>query len=172
MEQFFDVMFSRTNDRAVRLEQIDYAGESAVILLHPAQLKHIALQLCGFREETEGRIEDLQRRISILSDHLERLITAKWFLKPALESDDGCESLTKFDGLTDLAIEFDGGRLMPDGHGADVREDMARPPVCGVQGGKASVRPKNADKADTMRSGGISREQLTLLVEREDVYGC
>ena len=118
MEQFFDVAFSRTDDGAVRLEQIDYAGESSVILLHPAQLKYIAFQLCGFREETAERVEDLQRRISILSDRLESLTTDKWFRETVLEGDDGCEALIKLDGLTDLAIEFDGGRLMAEGREA------------------------------------------------------
>jgi hypothetical protein len=41
-EQFYDLSFEQLDDGTIRLEQKDYCGESYIIDLHPAQLRHIA----------------------------------------------------------------------------------------------------------------------------------
>lgn len=114
MTQFYDLDFQRLEDGTIRLEQKDYCGESVFIDAHPEQIKFIARRLCGMSEAIAGQVEDLERKLAVLTDRLERLVSDKWFRNQVV---DGCgdfaEILSKLDGLVDLAIEMDGGRLMP-----------------------------------------------------------
>jgi hypothetical protein len=113
-QQFCDLNFEQLEDGTVRLEQKDYCGESAFIDAHPQQLAFIVRRVCGMSEATATTIEDLERKLAVLTDRLERLVTDDWFRKAII---DGCpdfaEILARLDGLVDLAIEMDGGRLLP-----------------------------------------------------------
>ncbi|WP_156794607.1 hypothetical protein [Herbaspirillum seropedicae] len=40
--QFYDLSFERSEDGTITLHQMDYAGESATIAMHPAQLRYVA----------------------------------------------------------------------------------------------------------------------------------
>ena len=67
------------------------------------------------KDEDARRVADLERKLSILASHIER-IAGDDFLRDdiAERCRDGLWILAKIDGLLDLAVEFDGGRLLPD----------------------------------------------------------
>ena len=112
-QRFYDLSFAQQNDGTVRLTQTD-CGEDSIIDVHPEQLKFIARRLCGMDSATAEQVEDLERKLSVLTDRLERLVTDKWFRKNIVEEcGDGIEMIAKLDGLLDLAVEMDGGRLLP-----------------------------------------------------------
>jgi len=111
-ERFYDLSFEKTPD-GVRLTQTD-CGEEYVVVAHPDQLKYIARRLCGMDEATARQVSDLERKLSVLTDRLEALVTAGWFRDQIIkECGDGIEMIAKLDGLVDLAVEMDGGRLLP-----------------------------------------------------------
>jgi len=111
-QRFYDLSFEVTGD-GVRLVQ-NACGDDYIILAHPEQLKFITRRLCGMDEATAAKVQDLERKLSVLTDRLEALVTAAWLRKSiANECDDGVEILAKLDGLVDLAVEMDGGRLLP-----------------------------------------------------------
>lgn len=63
---------------------------------------------------TAEQVQDLDRKLSVITDRLENLVTADWFRKDILDGcGNGIEILAKLDGLVDLCIEMDGGRLLP-----------------------------------------------------------
>ena len=103
-----DVEFFQYADGTIHLSQPQGLDDPSVIYLHPSQLEFIAKTFVGRRED------ELKRRVAILTDRLEELVTAEWFRK-AITSDcsDGVEIMCRLDGLLDLALEFDGGRLLP-----------------------------------------------------------
>lgn len=114
MEKFYDTSFSSQPDGSVRLMQSD-CGEDCIIDLHPEQLLFIARRLCGMKPETAGKVTELERRIAVLTDKLQNLVCNKAFRSDLIEGvGDGFEYLAKLDGLLDLAMEFDGGRLEPE----------------------------------------------------------
>ena len=112
-QHFHDLTFTLMDDGTVKLTQTD-CGEDYIITAHPEQLRFITRRLCGMPEATASQVQDLERKLSVLTDRLECLVTDAWFRKEII---DGCgdfgEILAKLDGLVDLAIEFDGGRLLP-----------------------------------------------------------
>lgn len=115
MEKFFDLSFSKQPDGSVRLVQDDRIDEAAIIDLHPEQVLFVARRLCGMKPETASKVAELERRLAVLTDKLQNLVCNKAFRSDLIEGiGDGFEYLAKLDGLLDLAMEFDGGRLEPE----------------------------------------------------------
>jgi len=114
MSTLYEISFEKLDDGTIEIRQPCGLEEPSVIYLHPDQLKYIARQVAGLSETTAKQAEDLERKLSVLTDRLERLVTDDWFRKEII---DGCgdfaEMLVRLDGLVDLAIEMDGGRLLP-----------------------------------------------------------
>ncbi len=112
-QHFHDLAFDLMDDGTVKLTQTD-CGEDYIITAHPEQIVFIARQLCGMNSATASQVQDLERKLSVLTDRLERLVTDRWFRDGII---DGCadfaEMLASLDGLVDLAVEMDGGRLLP-----------------------------------------------------------
>ena len=114
MEKMYEVGFEIIDDGTVKLDQQSGVEEPNVIWIHPEQLRFITRRLCGLNEATASQVQDLERKLSVLTDRLERLVTAKWFRDGIInDCGDFAEMLSKLDGLVDLAIEMDGGRLLP-----------------------------------------------------------
>lgn len=114
MERFYDLSFSRQPDGSIRLMQSD-CGEDYILDMHQEQLLYIARQLCGMKPETANQVADLERRIAVLVDKLQRVVCDDYFRKDLLnECGDGLEYVAKLDAVLDLALEFDGGRLEPE----------------------------------------------------------
>ena len=112
-QHFHDLAFDLMDDGTVKLTQTD-CGDDYIITAHPEQITFIARRLCGMSIATAAQVEDLERKLSVLTDRLERLVTDKWFRKAIIEEcGDGIEMIAKLDGLLDLAVEMDGGRLLP-----------------------------------------------------------
>lgn len=114
MEKLFDLSFSSQPDGSIRLVQSD-CGEDYMLDMHPEQLLFIARRLCGMTPETASKVAELERRIAVLTDKLQNLVCNKAFRSDLIEGvGEGFEYLAKLDGLLDLAMEFDGGRLEPE----------------------------------------------------------
>ena len=112
-QHFHDLTFDLMDDGTVKLTQTD-CGEDYIITAHPEQIAFIARRVCGMSIATAEQVEDLERKLSVLTDRLECLVTDKWFRKGIVEEcGDGIEMIAKLDGLLDLAVEMDGGRLLP-----------------------------------------------------------
>lgn len=112
-QRFHDLTFDLLDDGTVKLTQTD-CGEDYIITAHPEQIAFIARRVCGMSITTAEQVEDLERKLSVLTDRLEHLVTADWFRKGIInECGDGIEMIAKLDGLLDLAVEMDGGRLLP-----------------------------------------------------------
>lgn len=128
MEKFYDLSFSRQPDGSIRLLQSN-CGEDHIIDAHPEQIKFIAHQLCGTKLETAAKVVDLERRIAVLTDKLQNILCNEAFRRNLIEGiGEGFEYLAKLDGLLDLALELDGGRLEPEGHAPDDCEMSPLPP--------------------------------------------
>lgn len=113
MEKFFDLSFNRQPDGSVRLIQSDH-GEDYIIDLHPEQVLFIARQVCGMKAETAEKVADLERKLSILCDRLGEFISDSNIRTDIIKRcGDGIEYVVRLDGIHDLAIEFDGNRLLP-----------------------------------------------------------
>lgn len=114
MQKFHDLTFSRQPDGSIRLMQSDY-GDDYIIDLHPEQILFVARQLCGMKPESANKVQELERRIAVLTDKLQNFVCNGAFRSDLIEGiGDGFEYLAKLDGLLDLAMEFDGGRLEPE----------------------------------------------------------
>lgn len=114
MTKFYDLTFILQADGSIRLTQSDH-GDDYIIDLHPEQVLFIARQLCGMTSHTAEQVQELGRRIAVLTDKLQNIVCNKAFRSDLIEQiGDGFEYLAKLDGLLDLALEFDGGRLEPD----------------------------------------------------------
>jgi len=112
-QRFHDLTFTLMDDGTVKLTQTD-CGEDFVVVAHPEQIRFIARRVCGLNEATAAKVSDLERKLSVITDRLESLVTADWLRKSiANECEDGIEIMAKLDGLLDLAVEMDGGRLLP-----------------------------------------------------------
>lgn len=115
MRKFYDLEFERMANDCICLTQSCGVDEPNVILAHPEQLLYIARQLCGLKPETANQVADLERRIGVLVDKLQRIVCNDYFRKDLLdECADGFEHLAKLDAVLDLALEYDGGRLKPE----------------------------------------------------------
>ena len=114
MEQMHEISFEQISDGSIRLEQLSGHDERDVIILHPEQLRFIARRMAGMKPDTAALVEDLERKLSVITDRLEHLVTDNWFRKGIInECSDGIEMMAKLDGLVDLCVEMDGGRLLP-----------------------------------------------------------
>lgn len=113
--RWHDLIIGRLPDGGIHLEQQSGCDEPSVIHLHPEQLLFITRQLCGMKPETAGKVAELERRIAVLTDKLQSIVCNKAFRSDLIERvSDGFEYLARLDGLLDLALEFDGGRLEPE----------------------------------------------------------
>ena len=113
--RWHDLTIDRLPDGGIHLEQQSGLEEPNVIHLHPEQLLFVARQLCGMTSHTAEQVQELGRRIAVLTDKLQNIVCNKAFRSDLIEQiGDGFEYLAKLDGLLDLALEFDGGRLEPD----------------------------------------------------------
>jgi len=113
--RFHDLQFNREPDGSIYLEQQCGIDDPVSIFAHPEQVLFIARSLCGMKPETAGKVAELERRIAVLTDKLQNLVCNKAFRSDLIEGiGEGFEYLAKLDGLLDLAMEFDGGRLEPE----------------------------------------------------------
>ena len=111
-DQFYDLKFTQQADGSIRLTQSEH-GEDYII----------ARRLCGMTSHTAEQVQELERRIAVLTDKLQSLVCNKAFRTDLIERlGDGFAYLAKLDGLLDLALEFDGGRLEPD-HAQSLDDD-------------------------------------------------
>lgn len=112
--KWHDLIIDRLPDGGIHLEQQSGCEEPSVIHLHPEQIMFIARRLCGMKPETAEKVADLERKLAILCDRLGEFIS-----DPNIRTDiikrcgDGIEYVVRLDGIHDLAIEFDGNRLLP-----------------------------------------------------------
>jgi len=115
MEQMYEISFGRIENGAIQLEQQSGHGERDVIHLHPEQLRFIARRMAGLNESTAAKVEDLERKLSILASDINFIVKDKAIRRDIIDSGSGneFELLARLDGLWDLAIEFDGCRLLP-----------------------------------------------------------
>jgi hypothetical protein len=122
MPKFYDLHHALMPDGSVHLIQSD-CGEDTTIAAHPEQLRYITQQVCGRMVTTRpDYAADLERRLSVLAERLQELVVAQWLRTQIVERcSDGVEILCRFDSLLDLAIEFDGRRLLPE-HGEQAHE--------------------------------------------------
>ena len=148
MTKFHDLTFNRQPDGSIRLKQTD-CGEDSIIDLHPEQLLFIARQLCGMKPEKAEHVADLERRIAVLTDKLQNIVCNGAFRSDLIERcGDGFEYLAKLDGLLDLAMEFDGGRLEPEYRVSQQEEAHS--------GLKPTCPPSPTDQAKKMQHGPIA----------------
>ena len=113
--RWHDLIIDRLPDGGIHLEQQSGVDDPNVIHLHPEQVLSIARHLCGMKPETAGKVAELERRIAVLTDTLQNLVCNKAFRGDLVDGiGEGFEYLAKLDGLLDLAMEFDGGRLEPE----------------------------------------------------------
>ena len=124
MEKMHEVSFELLEDGSISLEQQYGVDDPNVIYLHPEQLKFITRRMCGMDSATAASVEDLERKIAVLTDRLGKLVEASWFRSSIIDRcGDGVEIIARLDGVLDLAIEFDGGRLLP----SDEAKEEAEP---------------------------------------------
>jgi len=118
--RWHDLIVDRLPDGGFHLEQQSGVDDPNVIHLHPEQLLFVSRQLCGMRSETAQQVDELERRIAVLTDKLQNIVCNKAFRSDLIERcGDGFEYLARFDALLDLALEFDGGRLEAEESGSD-----------------------------------------------------
>ena len=112
--RWHDLTFDRLKDGGIHLEQSAGLEEPNVIHLHPEQVLFIARQLCGMKPETAEKVADLERKLAILCDRLGQFVNDHDIRNDMIDRcRDGIEYIVRLDGLLDLAIEFDGNRLLP-----------------------------------------------------------
>ena len=142
MNAQFNLTHKRLTDGTLRLEQLGTAGEKDIIDMHPEQLHTIARQLAGNRGA--GELGDLKRKIGVLSDKLEAIVCDKEFRVSLIQDDDGFAYLAKLDGLLDLALEFDGGRLIAESARCEAESNEASQGI-----GKTEKTPPEAIAGDS-----------------------
>lgn len=137
METMHEISFRKLNDETIHLEQPAGQDQPDIIRLSPFQLKHIARQMCGLDESNAERVEELERRLSVLTAGLESLVCSTSIRSSIIDDCDiGGEIIERLDGLLNLAWEYDGGRLCS--------EDMERgsdKPIWGGSVGRFSNLP-------------------------------
>ena len=154
MEQMHEISFELIEDGSIRLEQQSGIDEPNIIWLHPEQLKYISRRTCGMDNATAASIEDLERKLSILTAGLERFVCDSGIRSEILDRcGNGLELITRLDWLLNLAWEYDGQRLTPD--------DL-QPPDKPVYGGNVvsrdttpQAKPTNATKRDDGQQLGL-----------------
>ena len=112
MEKMYGLSFSHQSDGAICLSQNDVAEESSVVL-SPEQLRYIARRVAGLDESDSARVADLERKLGVLASRIEKIACDDNLRNDIAEHcRDGLWILSQLDGLLDLAVEFDGGRLL------------------------------------------------------------
>lgn len=156
-ERFYDLEFEKQKDGDICLTQQWGVDDPNVVFAHPEQIMFIARRLCGMKPETANKVAELERRIAVLTDKLQNLVCNKAFRSDLIEGiGEGFEYLAKLDGLLDLAMEFDGGRLEPEYKQAD--DDDGKP-----------IYPATAiDQAKKTQPGATAEvgKQLDLIVDQ------
>ena len=103
----FDLTYAQDADGTIRLEQRDYCGESSIIDLHPAQLRHIAESAGLLAPAAPGNCSTLERRFRIVAGQLAEFALDDLYRTEILERcADGLYYLTKLDAVVTLADEF------------------------------------------------------------------
>ena len=152
-----EISFEQIEDGLIRLEQQLGFDEANVVLLHPEQLKFITRRMCGINAATANKLEDLERRLSILADELEFIVLEDDFRRQIVDCMDGIELMTRLDALLDLAYEFDGGRLAPRRCNQDAQQPSSGASTCEPKP-KPHKAKKNATKDECDASGSIQTE--------------
>ena len=117
----YDLTFEIDGDD-VTLEQSAGIGDVANIILHRCQFELIAGRM-GLPTATLDTLAEQQRKIAVLADRLTDMTCAQWFREQIVDRcQDGVEMLAKLDAITDLALEVDGGRLIPSCDAGDAQE--------------------------------------------------
>jgi len=108
-EKFPELTFEIQHDQMVLIEQTQN-HERVRIEIHPQQLAHIGRALFDGKSSVGARVKDLERKISVLTDRIEDLVTDSFIRDELTErSAYASEILSKLDHLYELATEFDSG---------------------------------------------------------------
>lgn len=131
--RWHDLIIDRLDDGGIHLEQQSGVDDPNVIHLHPEQFLFVARRLCGMKPETAEKVAELERRIAVLTDKLQDIVCSSDFRNDLVRRvGDGFEYLAKLDGLLDLALEFDGGRLKPEYEESSAGESNPRHPSAAI----------------------------------------
>jgi hypothetical protein len=154
MTKMYEIDFELIEDGSIRLEQQSGIDEPNMIWLHPEQLKFIARRMTGTNEATAVQVEELERRLLVLTAGLEEFVCDS-STRGEIPDDcrSGLEFITRLDGLLNLAWEFSGCRLTPE----DMRRQQTEatgvpkdPPYA-----YASPIKNNATKRDNVEQLGL-----------------
>lgn len=139
-QQFFDLKFEQAENGVIRLQQLDYAGGSATIVLHPAQIKHIAevfglVKVCKTDPALQAENATLRRRLRVIADRLCGFAGQEVYRFDVVNHcTSGVEMLAVLDSICDLAVEFCNDAEIQ----KNDEQDKAAPPVMPAD---ASPRP-------------------------------
>ena len=130
---------------------------------HPEQLRLIARRVAGLKESTVDQVADLERKIGVLASGISSFVCDTSIRTEIIDHcPSSFEFIERLDGLLNLALEYDGGRLLPD--------DMDRcgnKPICDDFSHKpkdtAAHKGVNTTTSDSASHGGISEVQLDLI---------
>ena len=86
-QHFHDLTFDLMDDGTVKLTQTD-CGEDCIITAHPEQIAFIARRLCGMSITTAEQVQDLERKLSVIADRLEKIVDADWFRNNIIKEPD------------------------------------------------------------------------------------
>lgn len=116
MDKMFDLTIAHLADGNVRIKQQSGSGESYTIDLHPIQIRLLAERAGLLRHEPDARrVPDLERRLAVLTDKIQDFACDGSIRSEIIERCSyGLSIIARLDGLVDLALEFDGGRLTPE----------------------------------------------------------
>lgn len=111
-EHFPNLAFEVQGNGFVVLEQWQNQ-ERVAIDVHPQQLAHIGRALFNGKNPAAERIEELERRLAVLSEKIQDFVMDDYNRGEIIERcGSGDVMLAQLDALRDLAWEFDGG-LVP-----------------------------------------------------------
>jgi len=164
--RFYDVEYKKDAEGEISLTQQCGVDEPNVVLMRPEQLLFIARQLCGMKPETAGKVAELERRIAVMVDKLQNIVCDSAFRSDLIEDlSDGFAYLAKLDGLLDLAMEFDGGRLRP-------QYEDDEPTVCASSASKTPGPVSIAEAVKTQpraiaKVTGADNDKFTLSIQEQ-----
>lgn len=125
-EHFPDLAFEVQDNGLIALAQWQN-HEKVVIDVHPQQLAHIGRALFKGKNPATERIEELERRLAVLSEKIQDFVMDDWNRGEIIERcGSGDVMLAQLDALRDLAWEFDGGLVPKHILEADERAEQAR----------------------------------------------
>lgn len=100
-------------DGTISISSREGIDDPVKIYLHPDQLAGICSRLLD--SSTQSKEKELERRLAVLTDKIQNLVCHSKFRKDLIKyCGDGFEYIAKLDGILDLALEYDGGRLTPE----------------------------------------------------------